>query len=86
LANVSVEVSRAEEVSGSFELCFARAFADLSGSWRVAERLLGPHGRLVYFGGSTFDPTQSVPAGTEAVILPGPSVASGGPLVIMSRQ
>jgi 16S rRNA (guanine527-N7)-methyltransferase len=86
LANATVEPSRVEAVSGSFDVCFARAFADLSTSWRLAERLLRPEGRLVYFGGSTFDPSHVVPGGTHVVILPGPSVASAGPLVIMSRQ
>lgn len=86
LANATVEPSRVEAVSGSFDLCFARAFADLRTSWRLAERLLHPNGRLVYFGGSTFDPSHIVPEGMDVLILPGPSVASAGPLVIMSRQ
>ena len=86
LANATVEPSRVEAVSGPFDLCFARAFADLPRSWRVAERLLRPGGRLVYFGGSAFDPSQIVPGGKDAVILPGSSVASAGPLVIMTRQ
>jgi 16S rRNA (guanine(527)-N(7))-methyltransferase RsmG len=86
LANATVEPSRVEAVSGSFDLCFARAFADLRTSWRLAERLLHPDGRLVYFGGSTFDPSHIVPEGMDVLILPGPSVASAGPLVIMSRQ
>ena len=86
LPNVTVEHKRVETISESFDLCFARAFADPERSWRAAERLLGPAGRLVYFAGSSFDPDRSVPAGAKAVILPAPPVASAGPLVIMSRQ
>lgn len=86
LSNVSVAHARVDTVSGSFDLCFARAFADSKRSWRVAERLLTPAGRLVYFAGESFDPDQGVPAEVRAVILPSSPVASAGPLVIMSRQ
>jgi 16S rRNA (guanine527-N7)-methyltransferase len=86
LTNVSVANQRAEELSESFDLCFARAFADPQRSWRVAKRLLVPSGRLVYFAGSSFDPGQGVPVEVQVVILPAPPVASAGPLVIMSRQ
>ncbi|HEV8564852.1 MAG TPA: 16S rRNA (guanine(527)-N(7))-methyltransferase RsmG [Actinomycetota bacterium] len=86
LSNVVVEHARAEAVSGSFDLCFARAFADPPSSWRVAEPLLGPAGRLVYFAGASFDPREDVPEEVVVTILRAPPVASAGPLAIMTRQ
>lgn len=85
LTNVRVLRGRVEDLSLRTDLCFARAFADPRRSWVAAERLLRPGGRLVYFAGEAFEPGKDLPEGVSAVILPPPPVASGGPLVIMSR-
>jgi len=89
LANARVVVSRFEALSEPADVCFARAVADAAGSWRAAERLLRPGGRLVYFAGSTFEAATDVPIGVRARILRPVrpvSLARAGPLVIMSRQ
>lgn len=89
LANVRTMVSRFEGLTERADVCFARALADAAGSWRVAERLLRPEGRLVYFAGSSFDTAADVPPGVRARVLdrvPPVPLARGGPLVIMSRQ
>jgi 16S rRNA (guanine527-N7)-methyltransferase len=85
LENVVVRHERVEHASGPFDLAFARAFANPARSWRAAERLLRPGGRLVYFAGASFEPDR-VPAGVNVRILTAPPVASMGPLAIMSRQ
>jgi 16S rRNA (guanine(527)-N(7))-methyltransferase RsmG len=54
LENVTVEVRRVEDLDLRVDLCVARAFAPLEASWRAAERLLRPGGRLVYFAGATW--------------------------------
>jgi len=83
LRNAEVVPRRAEELEpGSADLCTARAFAPPDRAWQVAEPLLAPGGRLVYFAG---EGAQQAPA--NAVILstrPSP-LESAGPLVIMGR-
>ena len=83
LRNAEVVPRRAEELDpGSADLCTARAFAPPDRAWQVAEPLLAPGGRLVYFAG---EGAQQAPA--NAVILsirPSP-LESAGPLVIMGR-
>ena len=65
------------------DVCFARAFSSLEGSWEAARSLLQSGGRLVYFAG----PAAVIPEG-----LPGASaidrvrgLESSGPLVIICR-
>ena len=86
LPNVDVQAGRAEEASGPFEACLARAFRDAPASWRVAQRLLTPEGCLVYFAGARFDLARDVPAGVLARPVPTSPLANAGPLVIMTRQ
>jgi 16S rRNA (guanine527-N7)-methyltransferase len=86
LGNVSVHGGRAEEAPSPADVCLARAFRDARGSWQVAQGLLGPDGRLVYFAGSAFDLGRDLPASASATVLPTSPLANSGPLVIMSRQ
>jgi 16S rRNA (guanine(527)-N(7))-methyltransferase RsmG len=89
LPNARVFAGPVEEVAARADACLARAFAPLQRSWEAAERVLGPGGRLVYFGGRELGEEGSidVPAGAvlEAVIRT-PVLESAGPLVIMARQ
>lgn len=89
LPNARVVAGPVEEVAARADACLARAFAPLQRSWEAAERVLGPGGRLVYFGGRELGEEGSieVPAGAvlEAVIRT-PVLESAGPLVIMARQ
>jgi 16S rRNA (guanine527-N7)-methyltransferase len=83
--NARVAVGPVKELSPGSDLCFARAFADARGSWEAAQRILGPGGRLVYFAGAGTAKAE-IPEDARVEILPPPPFASGGPLVIMSRQ
>jgi 16S rRNA (guanine527-N7)-methyltransferase len=85
LDNARVAVGPVQAVPPAADLCFARAFADARGSWVAARRILGPGGRLVYFAGAGAA-SSGMPDDVHAEILPPPPFASGGPLVIMSRQ
>ena len=86
LPNARVAVRPAESLSTQVDVCFARAFADATSTWRVAAPMLRPHGRLVYFAGEAFDPSSGVPPGVSWRILPTPAIARRGSLVIMSQQ
>ncbi len=83
LLNVRVVNMRAEDVSERVDLCFARAFGSPEVSWAVAEKLLMPAGRLVYFAGERFR-TSQLPSGIAAQVAPS-ALARSGPLVIMTR-
>jgi 16S rRNA (guanine527-N7)-methyltransferase len=85
LPNARVHAGRVEDLTEPVDLCFARAFADATTSWRVASRILAPGGRLAYFAGEAFDASADVPDGVDARIL-STALAPAGPLVIMSRQ
>lgn len=85
LPNAEVFAGRASNVAGPMDLCFARAFADVRSSWAIAKKILRPGGRLVYFGGKGFDAVTDTPKDVAGFEF-GPSVASSGPLVIMTRQ
>jgi 16S rRNA (guanine527-N7)-methyltransferase len=85
LRNARVAVGPVEALAARSDLCFARAFADARRSWEAARRILAPGGRLVYFAGAEAGGSDA-PDGARAEILPPPPFASGGPLVIMTRQ
>ena len=84
LPNARVHAGRAQDLSERVDVCFARAFADPAASWRVADPLLVPGGRLVYFAGQGFDRSQL--PNDLVVSLVASTLARSGPLVIMSRQ
>ena len=88
LENVTVEVARVEDLDLQVDLCVARAFAPLETSWRAAERLLRPGGRLVYFAGATWAGVGHLPgelreAGVAVEICAPKQFIWQGPLVIM---
>jgi 16S rRNA (guanine527-N7)-methyltransferase len=85
LPNAFVVVGPVKELPPGSDVCFARAFADARGSWEAARRILGPGGRLVYFAGAGAARSE-IPRDARAEILHPPPFATGGPLVIMSRQ
>jgi 16S rRNA (guanine527-N7)-methyltransferase len=89
LHNVTVEVGRAEAMDLRADLCVARAFAPLEASWRAAERLLRPDGRLVYFAGATWTQaghdSELRDAGVAMEICAPKQFTWQGPLVIMGR-
>src|SRR5919108_5321278 len=88
LANVEILSVRAEAIHGPADVVTARAFAPPDRAWAVARRLLRPGGRLVYFAGARLRAPEALartfadpPVEVEVV----EQVASGAPLVIMSR-
>jgi 16S rRNA (guanine527-N7)-methyltransferase len=85
LPNVTVLASRAEELRLRFDVCVARGFASAAATWKTAERLLHPAGRLLYWAGTSFDPGD-VPEGAKLEGLGEPALESGGPIAIMARQ
>jgi 16S rRNA (guanine527-N7)-methyltransferase len=85
LPNVTILAARVEELPPGFDVCLARGFAAPGASWRAAERLLRPGGRLLYWAGASFD-TADIPEGARFVGLGDPALESGGPIVIMARQ
>jgi 16S rRNA (guanine527-N7)-methyltransferase len=85
LGNVEVLEARVEELTPGFDVGVARGFAGPQGTWRAAERLLRPEGRLLYWAGGTFD-AGDVPEDAQVVGLADPALESGGPVVIMARQ
>lgn len=85
LQNVVVHTGRVEDLTGPFDVCLARAFANASASWEAAERVLGPGGYLLYWAGTTFK-VSDVPRDVEADVRPPSTLANAGPIVMMSRQ
>ena len=88
LQNAAVSNVRVETLSEPVDVCFSRAFARVGVAWQAAERILLPHGRLIYFAGERFDPSD-LPEGVPATMVRADltsALARAGPLVIMSRQ
>jgi 16S rRNA (guanine527-N7)-methyltransferase len=86
LERVGLYRRRAETIRDAVPLCFARAFAPPSKAWTVAERILEPGGRLVYWAGHRFDPVEDKPPGVRVDLFQPGALARWGPLAIMSRQ
>ena len=86
LRNVRVFPRPAEELLPSDTgVCLARGFGDPSRTWAVARRLLHADGSLIYWAGTTFR-TDHVPEDARIVAIGSPTLESGGPIVIMTRQ
>ena len=85
LSNAVVLGVRAETLTEPADACLARAFARADRAWEVAEPLLRPGGRLVYFAGPRWD-AGSAPPGVRVDVLDTPVLESAGPLVIMAQQ
>jgi len=85
LTNAAVVAGSADALVDRVHLVFARALAPAGPAWDLAEPLLRPAGRLVYFAGEGFRPETDLPRDVLATLL-GPALAASGPLVIMARQ
>jgi 16S rRNA (guanine527-N7)-methyltransferase len=86
LPRATVAAGRAEELAGGFDVALARGFAPPGRTWAVAERLLAPDGRLLYWAGASFDLDTDLPLGAAGAVLPEPGLESEGSIVIMTRQ
>ena len=85
LPNVRVFPKPAEELPADAGVCLARGFGDLSRTWAVARGLLRAEGSLLYWAGTTFE-TGQVPEDARIAAIGDPTLESGGPIVIMTRQ
>ena len=90
LANAAICPVRAESLTIAVDMCTARAFAPAARTWRVAERLLRPGGRLIYFAGRGKERKRGIrgvpPDARVLDVFGTPVLESAGPLVIMARQ
>jgi 16S rRNA (guanine527-N7)-methyltransferase len=86
LSNAGVLGVRAETLTERVDACLARAFAPPPRAWEVAERLLRPGGRLLYFAGREERPEDLGARMPVLEVLSTPVLESAGPLVIMARQ
>lgn len=84
LDNASVAAVRIEALTEPVDLCLARALAPLPRAWTLAEPLLRPRGRLVYFAGAE-STTHRELAGLSILTVDSPVLERTGPLVIMAR-
>jgi 16S rRNA (guanine527-N7)-methyltransferase len=85
LRNAEVRVARIEQLLIEADLCFARALAPLPRCWILAQPLLRPDGRLVYFAGAGSETLEAPPGGRLVGILSAPALASAGALAIIGR-
>jgi len=86
LGNVDVLQGRVEEVSGSFDVCVARAFSSPLGTWEAARHLLARGGILIYWAGERFDKAVLDAEGVRSRLSRRSALARTGPLVIMGPQ
>ena len=90
LSNVAVAAKSSVEVVLRADLAITRAVGDLASSWAVADPLLKPGGRLLYFAGRTWSPPPAwgTAGGLDALcrVCSAPEFPWQGPLVIMSRE
>ncbi len=88
LLNAEVLHARIEDLERTVDVCFARALAPAAQAWAMAERLLRPSGRLVYFAGERFS-ASDLRTTASVRLLEEPAersvLESSGPLVIMAK-
>lgn len=90
LRNARVLAVRGEEYGALVEagreapagVAFARALGSLERCWSLAQRILAPGGRLVWFAGGRS--AKPLPPGARVMVSP--ELESAGPLVIMGQQ
>ncbi len=86
LSNVTVFAGKVEQLVGPFDGCLSRAFAEVGRAWTIAELLLSPTGKLLFWAGRSFDVAAGMPAGARMSVSAAHGLADAGPVVIMSRQ
>ena len=82
---VRIYPRRAETLRERADVCLARAFKPAPAAWSIAEPLLRPKGRLIYWAGASFDP-EPFRTDAEVRLFRTPALARSGPLAIMARQ
>ena len=86
LSNVRILLSRAEGLDLAADLCLARAVASPAGTWRLAQPLLAPGGRLLLWAGRSWPGARADDCDRKGIpweICSPPGFSWQGPLVIM---
>jgi 16S rRNA (guanine527-N7)-methyltransferase len=86
IRNVVVVQGPIERLAPPADVGLSRALADPIRAWLLAEPLLSPRGRLLYWAGRGFDAPTGTPEGVRISVSPSPGLADAGPIVIMTRQ
>ena len=90
LANATVHAGKAgaltDRVADRADVCLSRAFAPAKRGWAVAERLLVPEGRLVYWAGRRADLSAELPRDASWEVVEPPSDTGSGPLAVIRRK
>jgi 16S rRNA (guanine527-N7)-methyltransferase len=86
IRNATVVQGSIERLAPPLDLCLSRALADPIRAWGLAEPLLSPDGRLLYWAGRGFNTSSGTPEGARITVSPSPGLADAGPIVIMTRQ
>jgi 16S rRNA (guanine527-N7)-methyltransferase len=86
LRNVRVFAGKVEDLTGPFDVCLSRAFTQPARAWAIAESLLSPTGKLLFWAGRRFDVASGTPGGARISVSTTPELADAGPVVIMTRQ
>jgi 16S rRNA (guanine527-N7)-methyltransferase len=86
IRNATVVQGPIERLAPPSDVCLSRALADPIRAWGLAEPLLSPHGRLLYWAGRGFDTSSGTPERARITVSPSPGLADAGPIVIMTRQ
>jgi 16S rRNA (guanine527-N7)-methyltransferase len=86
LRNVRIFAGKVEDLTGPFDVCLSRAFAEPARAWAVAESLLSQTGKLLFWAGRSFDVPSGTPGGARISVSTAPELADAGPVVIMTRQ
>ncbi len=86
LANAEVFPHRAETLVEPVDVCLSRAFAGAPTAWAVAQRLLMPTGRLLYWAGRRADLEGRLPPEVSVETVPARGLPDAGPIVILRRR
>jgi 16S rRNA (guanine527-N7)-methyltransferase len=88
LENVYVEAGPIGEITSRADVCTARALAPPAQSWRLAQSLLRPEGRLLYYAGRSWDEREfgAQAPGVYARVCETGHFDWQGPIVMMARR
>ena len=86
LRNAEVYPRKAETLEERVDVCLSRAFAGAPAAWAVAERLLLPGGRLLYWAGRRANLEDLLPAEVSIEPVASSGLEGAGPVVILQRR
>jgi len=86
LTNAQVHAGKAESLDDRVDLCLSRAFAPAGAAWTVAERLLTPQGRLIYWAGRAADLAAELGPELSWTSVAPVDGTDSGPLAVIRRR